>query len=359
MLSVTDLSMSVPVMPNVSQDLKAQIEQLLLLLSERERYVIQRRFSLDELEKATLEEIGQHFDVTRERIRQIEKNAMQKLRRNVSNFDVRTINDAAYDFLKHKGGLAREDILLSELLSGKGQAYSMHGLRFLLSLDSRFERLQNTIKLAPYFRLASFSEALVQRACSASLDVLKSEGDVMPIADLRKMVVERDEECDVLSEDGFKSLFEINKDFKCVDGGVGLIVWKHIHPRTLRDKIYYVLRRKGSSLHFVDIANAITEHGFDNKSVNLQAVHNELIRHNDFILIGRGTYALQEWGYQSGTVADVIEHILKDKKELNEKEIVDEVLKRRQVKPITILLNLKNKPQFVRTGRKMYTMKKG
>ncbi|HMR01199.1 MAG TPA: hypothetical protein PKA32_02305, partial [Candidatus Gracilibacteria bacterium] len=97
---------------------------------------------------------------------------------------------------------------------------------------------------------------------------------------------------------------------------------------------------------------------FDQKSVNLQAVHNELIRYGDFILIGRGIYALKEWGFSSGTVADIIEAILKGKEQMSEDEIIDAVLEQRQVKPITIILNLKNKSQFVRVGRKRYTLKK-
>jgi hypothetical protein len=91
----------------------------------------------------------------------------------------------------------------------------------------------------------------------------------------------------------------------------------------------------------------------------MQAVHNELIRHKDFVLIGRGIYALKEWGYSHGTVAEVIESILKDKESLSEDEIIAEVLKKRQVKPITIILNLKNKDQFTRVGRKQYAVKKG
>jgi hypothetical protein len=40
-------------------------------------------------------------------------------------------------------------------------------------------------------------------------------------------------------------------------------------------------------------------------------VHNELIRNKDFVLVGRGIYALKEWGYEPGTVSHVIEAILK------------------------------------------------
>jgi len=172
------------------------------------------------------------------------------------------------------------------------------------------------------------------------------------------LVLKSDSNFSTLSLEAFSSIFNLSKELKVIENSVGLIKWKHIHPRTLRDKIYFILRRDGKPLHFVDIANMIVSGAFDKKNVNLQAVHNELIRHPDFILIGRGIYALNEWGYSSGTVSDIIESILAKRKELAEDEIIAEVLKQRQVKPITIILNLKNKPQFVRTGRKHYKLKK-
>ena len=91
----------------ILQQLKPQIEQLLLLLSQKEKFVIQRRFNLDEKTRATLEEIGQHFQVTRERVRQIERNALQKLRRNIENTPLYTVNKLAYQFLQDAGGLMR------------------------------------------------------------------------------------------------------------------------------------------------------------------------------------------------------------------------------------------------------------
>ena len=97
---------------------------------------------------------------------------------------------------------------------------------------------------------------------------------------------------------------------------------------------------------------------FDNKRINLQAVHNELIRHDQFVLIGRGIYALKEWGYVEGTVADIIKDVLKDGKAKSQDAIIKEVLKQRQVKKITIILNLKNKPMFERIGREQYKLAK-
>lgn len=341
----------------INSHLKDQVEQLLMLLSQRERFVIERRFALDLPQRLTLEEIGQHFSVTRERVRQIEKNALQKLTRNVGNFDIFEINNRAYELLTAQGGLLSEDRMISRLLQ-ENHSYAPHALLFILSLDKRFIHLSNTIKYHPYFRLAEIPEALIDKVSHKCLQFLQKKGDTLPIEQLYKMAVPAKDESHVLDLNAFESLFPIHKAFKVIDDRVGLISWKHIHPRTLRDKIYFVLRSKKDPMHFVDIANAIVDAQFDRKNVNLQAVHNELIRHSDFILIGRGIYALKEWGFSSGTVAEIITSILKGKDQLSEQEIIEEVLKQRQVKPITIILNLKNKPRFIRVGRKRYALKK-
>ncbi|MBT7736915.1 hypothetical protein HN709_04450 [Candidatus Peregrinibacteria bacterium] len=110
-------------------------------------------------------------------------------------------------------------------------------------------------------------------------------------------------------------------------------------------------------MHFSSIAEMIEAAGFDSRRINLQAVHNELIRHEQFVLIGRGIYALDEWGYEKGTVGAVIKRVLEEFGELSQDEIVKKVLDKRQVKKITIVLALKNNDMFERVGRKRYKLK--
>ena len=60
--------------------LKEQLDEVLNTLTERERKVLRLRFGLDDGRARTLEEVGKEFDVTRERIRQIEAKALRKLK---------------------------------------------------------------------------------------------------------------------------------------------------------------------------------------------------------------------------------------------------------------------------------------
>ncbi|MDD2908903.1 MAG: hypothetical protein PHZ26_04060, partial [Candidatus Gracilibacteria bacterium] len=89
-------------------------------------------------------------------------------------------------------------------------------------------------------------------------------------------------------------------------------------------------------------------------------IHNELIRNNEFVLIGRGIYVLKDWGYKPGTVIDVIVDILaKSKNPLSTDDIIGKVLKTRKVKNSTVYMNLQNRKYVQRVGRNMYKLKDG
>ena len=89
----------------------------------------------------------------------------------------------------------------------------------------------------------------------------------------------------------------------------------------------------------------------------MQAIHNELIKDDRFILIGRGIYALSTWGYKKGTISEIITSILeKNSEPMTREEIVKQVLKVRKVKETTILLNLQNKKLFKKVDKNSYTV---
>ena len=64
----------------ISVDLKRQTAHVLHTLTPREASIIRMRFGLEDGSERTLEEVGQNFQVTRERIRQIEAKALRKMR---------------------------------------------------------------------------------------------------------------------------------------------------------------------------------------------------------------------------------------------------------------------------------------
>jgi hypothetical protein len=327
-------------------NLKEIIDKLLLVLSEKEKYIVQHRFCINVESRKTLEAIGQHYGVTRERIRQIEKNALKKLKRNAFNTNLKAINEVAKGVVKKHGGLLVETKLVKVLLGMLKNISPQEAdeLKLSLALDPELIKASNTLDFEPHWRFTSVNIGMIRKITSAGYKVLNSNKDVTPVDELAASVKEK--VGGDVTEPLIISAMEVGKRTKFVKEGVGLKEWRHINPRTLRDKINFILDREHKPLHFQEIATKITAANFDQKRVNVQAVHNELIRNDHFVLIGRGIYALDKWGYKPGTVGDVIEAILKDGKSRTREEIMKDVLRQRHVKKITIYLNLKNNPKI-------------
>lgn len=333
------------------------IEDMFLVLTAKEKEVIIKRFSLDNKPKQTLEKIGQAFSVTRERIRQIEKIALGKLRRTVENTRLNSINKIAREILEKNGGLLLEDKLVSEILNKiiSGQTVDSNIIKLALNINPDIVKTEKTNLFKPFWRLQSIGMDQVKSIIEAGMSLLHKKADVLPDEVITNGIMEamgnkKKEPALILAA------LEVDKRIKRVKEGYGLVSWRHINPRSIRDKAYIVLKLSRNPLHFVEIANKIAESGFDKKVVTTQAVHNELIRYDQFVLVGRGLYALKEWGYKKGTVADVIEDLLRKKSPMTKQEIIQGVLKQRQVKKGTISLNLQKNPKFVRVGRAVYKL---
>jgi len=125
------------------------------------------------------------------------------------------------------------------------------------------------------------------------------------------------------------SYLEISKKIQPNREGVlGLIEWPEIKPRGVKDKAFLVFKKHGKPLHFTEVAKLIDKFDYNmpNKKTYPQTVHNELIKDPRFVLVGRGTYALSEWGFVPGTIKDIITKVLKEKNEpLHKDEVVKQV----------------------------------
>ncbi len=341
----------------LSMNLQELLSTLFLVLTEKEVTVIKKRFALFGQPKQTLDKIGKHFKVTRERIRQIESIALSKLKRTVRTTRLDEVNELAKGILRAHGGVMPEDELVSQVLRRIQNSTAVDGsvLRLSFSIDQEMSNTARTPSFRALWRLTSLQSEDISLIVEHMVKILKKRKTCMKtdelISAIQSLNLFKDR---VPSPELIQSCLKIDERLREIDEGWGLTEWRFVRPRSIRDKVEIILKKSGAPLHFMEIANRIREAGFDHKNVTVQAVHNELIRYPQFVLVGRGLYALREWGFEPGTVADVIERILKEKGPLSKKEIISEVAKQRTVKVGTISLNLQKMPYFTRVGRAVY-----
>jgi len=337
------------------------IEEMFLVLTHKEKDVIVQRFSLDNQPKRTLENIGQQFSVTRERIRQIEKIALGKLKRTVKTTKLNRINEIADQVIEENGGIISEETIVSKILNqiASKEEVDANIIKLALSININLAKNEKTSTYKSFWRKSSIETKFINTILKQIGKILKKKKEVITedklIIQLRNTMLE-----DIAKHNDLtiRAILDIDTRLKKTDEGIGLVNWRHINPKSIIDKAYIVLKKEKKAMHFIEIANKIIEAKFDNKVVTIQAVHNELIRYEQFVLVGRGLYGLKELGYKKGTVSEIIEGLLEKKESLTKKEIIDGVLKQRHVKKGTISLNLQKNPKFTRIGRAVYTLDK-
>lgn len=343
---------------NQDLDLAEVIDDLLLVLNQKERMVITKRYSLDNKPRETLEMIGNRFNVTRERIRQIEASALKKLQRNVHNSALESVSRYIEEYLQVRGGLSLEEQLVSSIIvemEMTDNALTGQIVRLVLAITPNTARSDSTRLFRRFWYLQDMvTMSEIRRVANTSYKVLKQHGDTRHIDEHITLTLDA---TDLMSQASFvvRSILEVDSRLRIMKNKqVGLQEWRHVNPRSIHDKALLILKERNEPMHFIEIANAIIDAEFDTKRVTVQAVHNDLIRYSDFVLVGRGIYGLSEWGFTTGTVADVIAEYLRDNGPATKQDIVSHVQESRSVKIGTISLNLQKEQAFVRVGRAVY-----
>ncbi len=334
---------------SIAYDYKTAAERILKeLRRDRDRQIISRRFGFGLRRRQTLEKIGGDFEITRERVRQIEKAAIAKMRTSDSS-DIITGSEMMRAVAADQGGiLPVADI--AEMLGAP--ELDIPYLVFLARLSPSVEFIDDDDELRQAVGLAGiYSRPQINLLIS---EITKTIKDYSKPITLAKLKAKLPSELEAMT---LEQLMRISKRLAYFDGKWGLITWPEVNPKSIRDKTYLVLSRHGRPLHFSEIAKHVRGLGVTKRNVTVQAVHNELIKDERFILIGRGIYALAEWGYTPGTVAEIIASVLREEQPLHKDEIVRRVLMKRQVKTTTIILNLQEKDQFQRTAKATYKLK--
>ena len=336
------------------------VSMLLGMLKERDREILSKRFGLDNLEIETLESIGKKHSLTRERVRQIEKDSLNFLKKQ-NQPDLEKALLLIFETIKEHGSIMSEEFLMQVMQVGKTDQKERQSVKFLLSLGQQFKNLRETPEYYESWYLVGFDLSRLQQVISEFMTILESAEHVITQEDLYNQFKQtsffKEHELE-LTERVLKSYLNVAKIIQINPfNEIGLKNWNEVRPRDVGDKAYLVLKHNAKPQHYSEITSMINNYKFDSRVAYQETVHNELIKDSRFVLIGRGIYALSEWGYKKGVVADVIKEIMKSfGRPLSRDEIINEVLKKRQVKRNTILVGLSNRKNFQKVGKDKYTL---
>lgn len=349
--------MSEPAAADVADALESAIKDILKTIDqEREREIITRRFGLFE-RKETLEQIGELLGITRERVRQLEKAILIRLKIASEEGTIPAVHDMERILvrdLSENGRVGRVQDIAGRLSSKKPTNATKARISFIGELSPKLIVINENDNYYQGIGIAdNGDEKKIRTQIDEIVKTIKKHGEPIDIETLHGMLSYE-------SPAQVRALASLSKALASLKDVWGLMKWPTVNPKNIRDKIYVILADNGKPMHFSDIAKHIKDSDFKRKDVTTQAIHNELIKDKRFVLIGRGIYALNEWGYSKGTVSDIIANVLRKAGEpLHRDEIVKRVLKSRQVKETTILLNLQSRPEFKRVAKATYTVVDG
>ncbi len=341
---------------------------LISVLSTRSQTIVKKRFGLDNNHPQTLQQVGDVYNITRERVRQIIESSLLIIKKKASLAEVNDFWKEIVTLLEKSGGIEEEKELFirlekeHSLIKGKEAA-----VNFLLFLSSdivlekedgncnSFWHLTSKKKGELVKRMKTIEKYFVQNKIPMSLK------EIVQLAE-KKLIP-------ALTSTELIAYLKVSKKIGMNPfGEYGILASSEIEPAGTKDRAYVAMKHYQKPSHFSEIADLINQSkGLPVsptllssawlKTVKVQTVHNELIKDERFVLIGRGIYALRDWGYKPGRVVDVIKDILKKtNRPLTQEEIIKKVKEQRFAKDNTIVLNLHNKKYFKKLPDKCYTL---
>ena len=328
------------------------VAELISVLPERSREIVKKRFGLSKEKSMTLEAIGMEYGITRERVRQIITDAVKNILKNEDKFG--EVEDALIFTIEKNNGIMKEkDAAKKMAISGWKE---INAVRFVAFCSRKIQIVEEKGKISPSWTLSKKILEDIKKLEKATLDILEKEKKLLEDEEIsEKLVRELSglEKKQILAYLDVLLLIQKNRF-----GRWGKSSWTEVNPKGTREKVYLVLKEEKKPLHFTEIAKLIDKHNLGKRKAHPQTVHNELIKDDRFVLIGRGIYAMREWGYSEGTIKDVITGILKKSgRPMKKEEILEKVFSEREVKKTTVMINLNNAKLFDRK-KEYYALKK-
>jgi len=342
--------------------------KIIAILPSRTQDIVKKRFGLDNNKPKTLEAVGRDYKVTRERIRQIMEVALKTVKKQPILKMADVFIKRVEQILKKSNGVDENERLLIKIdKQFKESKGNLSVIRFLLTLNPNFAFEEESNLFNSFWHFSRVSKDKIYKNIKNIEGLFKKEQSTCLIDKI--LTLAKKNISSSINKEELRAYLEISKKIGMNPfGEYGLFDWMEIDPSGARDRAYLIMKHFKKPLHFSDITKQLNEcneiiipvsvasHSWQ-KKVCVQTVHNELIRDSRFVLIGRGIYALGEWGYKPGKIVNVIKDILKEaKKPLKQETIIKEVKKRRMAKDNTIILNLHNKKYFKKLPNKYYNL---
>lgn len=332
---------------------KQVTKRMLSNLPERAYEVVTNRFGLtDDAERKTLEAIGKKYGITRERVRQIENAALALIRKSATFKDEKAVFEELKKLMHTLGAIVSESELLNHISKDK---LTQNHIHLYLTLGDEFKKHKEDEDFKTRWSVDDevsdeVHKSLKNLYTNLSNDELVPESEIVSrFLDEVKSLSEQ-----YKNEEIAKRWLSISKNISRNPlGEWGKSTSSSIKTRGVKDYAFLMMRKHGSPMHFREVAKAVAN-TFD-KKCHTATCHNELIKDNRFVLVGRGIYALSEWGYKSGVVREVIKELLKKNGPMSKEDIVDQVMKERYLKKNTILVNLQNSKYFKKNKSGLYT----
>lgn len=333
---------------------KQVTKHILSGLSPRAYEVVVNRFGItDDAQRKTLEAIGQKYGITRERVRQIENSALAFIRKSDSYKNESDVFEELKKLIHTLGAVVSEQDLLAHMSKDKLVQNHIH---LYLTLGDAFTKHKEDEHFKTRWSVDKDIADQIHKSLknlfeNLSDDELISEVELVSrfLDDVKDLAVQYKNE-----EIAKRWLSMSKKISKNPLGEWGKTTSSSIKTRGVKDYAFLMMRKHGSPMHFREVAKAVAS-TFD-KKCHTATCHNELIKDPRFVLVGRGIYALSDWGYKTGVVKEVIKELIKKNGPMTKEEIVDHVMKERYLKKNTILVNLQNTKYFKKNKNGQYTI---
>lgn len=358
-----------------STDIDISCEKIFSILwsaaeDERGREIITRRYGLLTGESQTLEEIGQHFGVTRERIRQVQKKIVRRLRHPTRRIYLQKLAHLV---------ISQNDYLISDEEADRLVPKVLGGTDFdgsaLLDLISEIGLIQSYRKGDFKIYSVFFRNTTLERLSENIISIIKKTGWGLNVSSIisriKDLVVDTDENIDhskfILKYCRLDPRIEEKNDLNTYSDtyekdNEALINFRyyldsHRATKAWVELMVRILEHEGTPLHFTEISNRLDDMIINSaQKIDVRRVHSILIENSVFAHSGvRGTYGLTKWGFRKDSTVDLVTECLKKAGfSLHWKQIYNYVSKFKDTKPANIMAILNSNPEFERKGKGIF-----